>query len=876
MEDVHQRKRRRLDHVEVAETTPDESDSLAYAKKEISHDCGVPNVPSDEAASLVSETALIRTDSSIESIGATLICYGMVELVAFVVASSWVQLITGVLQLENLPIISIATAAIIDSPTLVAAYLNENGVVQRSLDGACVGKLEDRALQCLFKLNNEDHVEIQFMLKTVACQNYRNRAAMPVAMASAIIYGPEYLSDEAGDFLDRCDYVLQDPFGCEHNVPYKNPHCLSTLFETPRMTFELHSPNSAHDNFTLLNSLQALEMTEDLPEWPQPAALKTELHRHQKQALWFFIMRECPGNIKHIWQPRTLVDGSSTYVNDITGSYQDIPPPVWNGGILADEMGLGKTLQMISLIAADRELQQQQQGARSSFQMATLIVVPLSLIGVWEYQLGCHLYPSSLSWGRHHGRSRLASDEVSAWPDVVLTTYQTVQAEYKYNRGDGNILFEYQWRRIILDEASIIRNRTGTSSAISALRAVSRWAVTGTPIQNSIADIGGLLRFLCFSPYNNAKSFDEDIIEFFRQGDTEEGVRRLKALCQPIMIRRPMSVIVLPPRQDLIKTVEFSAEEWREYRRIENSFQEPPSSSSEAHLSMSTIQLINKLRLFCNLGVSSIAPIVGEQTIAIASESAGSAEALVISKAALGSMDCEDCHQIIDIPDNLSTASISPYAYYSECCKVYCRSCVALRNDQATIRSSCCKKSPCELRPLLPKPALVARNDLLPPDIRATETSKIRALVQEILSCLPERSVVFSFWMSSLIAAQKALTAIGIRCVRIDGTVPLVHRELKIQEFKKDEGIKVILVTISCGGVGLDLTSASRVHLLEPQWNPAIEEQALSRVHRMGQRRPVVTMRYMMKNSIEESVTLVKGEKQLLSELLFQAVQTRL
>lgn len=50
----------------------------------------------------------------------------------------------------------------------------------------------------------------------------------------------------------------------------------------------------------------------------------------------------------------------------------------------------------------------------------------------------------------------------------------------------------------------------------------------------------------------------------------------------------------------------------------------------------------------------------------------------------------------------------------------------------------------------------------------------------------------------------------------------------------------------------LDLTTASRVHLLEPQWNPAVEEQALARVYRMGQRRPVVTIRYIMKDSIEE------------------------
>ncbi|KAI3318737.1 hypothetical protein HD806DRAFT_548879 [Xylariaceae sp. AK1471] len=858
MEDGRQWKRRRLDHTKIIDTTLNESDLLACARREINRDCRVLNVHSGELASRVGETTLIETD---ESAGATLVCYGM---------------------LENLPIISIATAAIIDSPTLVSAFLNKNGVIQRSSDGACVGKLEDRALQCLSKLQNEDHTEIQLMLKTVARQSYRNRAVTPVALASAIIYGPEDLCDDAGDFLDRCDYVLQDPFGCNHNVPYKNPHCLSTLFEAPRMTFELHIPDLGHNKFTLSNSLQAHETTGELPEWPQPAALKTELHRHQKQALRFFIMREGPENVKHIWQARTLIDGSSTYINDITGSYQTIPPPVWNGGILADEMGLGKTLQMISLIAADKELQRQPQeahyGLTANSHMATLVVVPLSLISVWEYELDCHLHPSTLSWGRHHGRSRLTSDTGSAWPDVVLTTYQTAQKEYRRNDRCDSILFGHQWRRIILDEADIIRNRTVTSSAISALRAISRWAITGTPIQNSFADFGGLLRFLRFPPYDNAQSFDKDIIEFFRQENIEEGARRLKALCRPIMLRRPMSVIVLPTRQDLTKAVEFSTEERLEYQKIENSLQESPNdvaSYSEAHLSMSTIQLINKLRLFCNLGVCSITttPVVGGQTVVTTSESEASVETVAASEVALGGTECKECHQIIDIPDVPSSASISPYVYYSECCKLYCSSCTALSDYQTSMGSSCCKNSPCVLRPLSPKMVLMARNDQLPPENYPAGTSKIRALVQEIQSCLPEKSVVFSFWTSSLTVAQKALTATGIHCVRIDGSVPLLNRELKIQEFKKDERIKVILVTISCGGVGLDLTAASRVHLLEPQWNPAIEEQALSRVHRMGQRRPVVTMRYVMKNSIEESVASVKGKKQLLIELLPQTAQ---
>lgn len=104
---------------------------------------------------------------------------------------------------------------------------------------------------------------------------------------------------------------------------------------------------------------------------------------------------------------------------------------------------------------------------------------------------------------------------------------------------------------------------------------------------------------------------------------------------------------------------------------------------------------------------------------------------------------------------------------------------------------------------------------------------------------------------------QRGLDSAKIRHVRIDGTVNAPARQRTLDQFQSMDDIKVILMTISCGGVGLDVTAASRVHLLEPQWNPAVEDQALARVHRMGQRKPVVTIRYIMRDSIEEVSVLL-------------------
>ena len=112
--------------------------------------------------------------------------------------------------------------------------------------------------------------------------------------------------------------------------------------------------------------------------------------------------------------------------------------------------------------------------------------------------------------------------------------------------------------------------------------------------------------------------------------------------------------------------------------------------------------------------------------------------------------------------------------------------------------------------------------------------------------------MVFSYWTRTLDIVQSALISSSITYTRFDGKVPPRKRETVLQTFREQMAINVLLISISCGGTGLDLTAASRVYLLEPQWNPMIEEQALNRVHRMGQTKDVTTIRYIMESSIEE------------------------
>ena len=165
----------------------------------------------------------------------------------------------------------------------------------------------------------------------------------------------------------------------------------------------------------------------------------------------------------------------------------------FGGGILADSMGLAKSLSIISLLATDR----QYHGPRSLAANPTLIVVPPSLLRTWEEELRRHLYPNTLHHRLYHGPRR-SEDMVSVLKhDIVITTYDVVAVEWKSLDKGPRPLFLVTWRRIVLDEGTLLcpeitklsetyflahEIRVGTtlkSKAICALRGDIRWAVSG-------------------------------------------------------------------------------------------------------------------------------------------------------------------------------------------------------------------------------------------------------------------------------------------------------------------------------------------------------------------------------------------------------------
>jgi SNF2 family DNA or RNA helicase len=120
-------------------------------------------------------------------------------------------------------------------------------------------------------------------------------------------------------------------------------------------------------------------------------------------------------------------------------------------------------------------------------------------------------------------------------------------------------------------------------------------------------------------------------------------------------------------------------------------------------------------------------------------------------------------------------------------------------------------------------------------------------------------ALIFSQWVGLLDIVADKLEGAGINYCRLDGST--VNRQAVVERFQSPTGPAVMLISLKAGGVGLTLHRAEHVYLLDPWWNPAAEEQATDRAHRIGQKNPVFVYRLITENTIEEQVMELQKRK---------------
>jgi non-specific serine/threonine protein kinase len=167
-----------------------------------------------------------------------------------------------------------------------------------------------------------------------------------------------------------------------------------------------------------------------------------------------------------------------------------------------------------------------------------------------------------------------------------------------------------------------------------------------------------------------------------------------------------------------------------------------------------------------------------------------------------------------------------------------------------------------KLRQICDSPAILNEQEKFP-----NHSIKLEELGREITENISNhKALVFSQFLGMLALIREKLKELGVDHEYFDGSTSAPDREKAIQRFQNDENCRVFLISLKAGGVGLNLTAADYVYIVDPWWNPAVEQQAIDRTHRIGQTKNILAYRMICKDTIEDKILQLQEKKRLLAK----------
>ena len=419
------------------------------------------------------------------------------------------------------------------------------------------------------------------------------------------------------------------------------------------------------------------------------------------------------------------------------------------GGILADDMGLGKTLQTITYVLANP-------GTRA------LIVCPTSLAYNWqdEFSKFAPQIATQIISGTPQERADLMQQ--SADVPVWITTYPLI-------RKDVDLYKAQIFDACFIDEAQFIKNPTSLGAkAVKAVQAKHRFALTGTPIENTLSELWSIFDFVMPGFFGRYRQFEECYEKPILRDHDSVQMQKLRRKIRPFVLRRMKKEVLteLPDKIETRRMAEMGAKQRKIYEsylaRIQMELARDEENTPGGNR-MQVLAALTRLRQIC-------------------------------------------CH-----------------------------------------------------------PATFASN-------YHGGSGKLDLLMEQLPDILEggHSVIVFSQFTSMLSIIAHELKQRNIPFFYLAGSTSAQERKREVKEFNRGE-VKVFLISLKAGGTGLNLTGADTVIHFDPWWNPAVEDQATDRAYRIGQKKKVQVIKYVMKDSIEEKIYELQKRKKQLSDQLIQA-----
>ena len=374
------------------------------------------------------------------------------------------------------------------------------------------------------------------------------------------------------------------------------------------------------------------------------------------------------------------------------------------------------------------------------------------------------------------------------------------------------------WGRVMLDEAHSIRNpNTMAHKTLRALRAHAKWALTATPVHNSPADLLALARFVGFDT-DDPEAVRHEIVLRRINGDAETvAAEDLKPSHGNDVKMNSVKMNSVLDVQTVHVTLTLPGERSL-YDKVHDTFE----SAAKAANSGCIAKLLAKMP--ANDGADE-------------------------NKADDGD-GCNDAVGKVCVFERLlrcRQAATHPGMYH--------RSMSIRKSDEAERN----KHRECAA------------------DWAIRSSSKLVWLYNDLMACGQERSVVFCDWLDEMNTLEMFLEARGITTARFSGSLNVYERESVLTSFRRADGPRVLLMQVRSGACGLNLQTASRVYFMRPQWNPAVEYQAIGRVHRTGQKNDVVHVRRLVAvDTVDEAMdTIIQGKARSITSVMHDDILER-